>query len=74
LNRSGFVRDTRWHAGVGYYSWQFQRMHGDLDREQLHIGRFENLQSEFLSIMKSLEVDEVDEVDAIQAKFDKTRA
>ena len=43
-------------------------MHGDLDREQLHIGRFENLQSEFLSIMKSLEVDEVD---AIQAKFDK---
>ena len=43
-------------------------MHGDLDRKQLHIGRFENLQSEFLSIMKSLEVDEVD---ALQAKFDK---
>jgi hypothetical protein len=51
----------------GYYSWQFQRMHGDIENEALHIGLFENLQQEFLSIMKELNVDEVD---VMQAKFD----
>lgn len=54
-------------AELGYYSWQFQRMHGDIENEALHIGLFENLQQEFLSIMKELNVEEVD---AMQAKFD----
>ncbi|MDH3634202.1 MAG: aspartyl/asparaginyl beta-hydroxylase domain-containing protein [Gammaproteobacteria bacterium] len=52
---------------LGYYSWQFQRMHGDIENKALHIGRFENLQQEFLSIMRQLEVEEVA---AMQAKFD----
>ena len=54
---------------LGYYSWQFQRMHGDLENPGLHIGRFENLQPEFLSIMKQLGVEQLD---AIQAKFDSS--
>ena len=54
---------------LGYYSWQFQRMHGDIENEALHIGRFENLQPEFISIMKDLKVEEVD---AMQAKFDSS--
>jgi len=54
---------------MGYYSWQFIRMHGDIDRQALLIGRFENLQQEFLSIMKKLGVEEVD---ALQEKFNST--
>lgn len=53
----------------GYYSWQFRRMHGDIGREALHIGRFENLQDEFLSIMQRLEVDESE---TIRARFEHT--
>jgi len=54
---------------LGYYSWQFQRMHGNLDNENLHIGRFENLQQEFIAIMQALDVEQVD---AMQAKFEST--
>jgi hypothetical protein len=56
-------------AEPGYYSWQFQRMHGDLDNANLHIERFENLQQEFISIMQA---PDVEQVDAMQAKFDST--
>ena len=52
-------------GGLGYYSWQFHRMHGDLDRSQLHIGRFENLQQEFISIMRDLEVTEADAIETL---------
>jgi hypothetical protein len=51
----------------GYYSWQFKRMHGELD-DKLHIGRFENLQEDFLSIMRNLTVPEAD---AMQSSFEK---
>ena len=54
---------------IGYYSWQFQRMHGDIENPALHIGRFENLQQEFVSIMRELGIDEAD---AMQARFDST--
>jgi len=57
-------------ADTGYYSWQFQRMHGDLDNDKLFIGRFENLQADFLSIMETLDVEQVD---AIKAKFDTSQ-
>ena len=56
-------------CGMGYYSWQFERMHGGLDNPDLHIGRFENLQQEFVSIMRDLDVAEAD---AIEARFDST--
>jgi len=43
---------------MGYYSWMFRRMLGDYTSAQLHIGRFENLQSDFLQIMDSLSVEQ----------------
>jgi hypothetical protein len=51
----------------GYYSWQFKRMHGDLDSAKTHIGRFEYLQQDFLAIMEKLGVEEID---AIRSKFE----
>ncbi|MFT5504505.1 MAG: hypothetical protein ACI845_004254 [Gammaproteobacteria bacterium] len=51
----------------GYYSWQFRRMHGEMGNN-LHIGRFENLQDDFLSIMRTLTVEEAD---AMQSSFEK---
>ncbi|MCZ6723790.1 MAG: aspartyl/asparaginyl beta-hydroxylase domain-containing protein [Gammaproteobacteria bacterium] len=50
----------------GYYSWLFSRMHGDIHSDTTYIGRFENLQEEFLSIMEKLSVEELD---AIRTKF-----
>ena len=50
----------------GYYSWQFNRMYGDLDSKTTYIGRFENMQEEFLSIMDQISVEETD---AIRNKF-----
>lgn len=50
----------------GYYSWQFKRMYGDLDSKTTYIGRFENLQEEFISIMDQISVEETD---AIRKKF-----
>ena len=51
---------------TGYYSWQFKRMYGDLDSKTTYIGRFENLQEDFLSIMEQISVEETD---AISKKF-----
>ncbi len=58
------------HSNTGYYSWQFKRMHGDLISKQTYIGRFENLQTEFLSIMDQLSVAEID---AMRTKFNSTQ-
>jgi aspartyl/asparaginyl beta-hydroxylase/SEC-C motif-containing protein len=49
-------------ANSGYYSWQFERMYGNLDSTQLHIAKFENLNSDFLSIMSDLGVDQLDQM------------
>jgi hypothetical protein len=54
-------------SNLGYYSWQFGRMHGDLDNPALHLGRFENLQQEFVTIMRDLEVAEAD---AMASRFE----
>lgn len=43
---------------MGYYSWMFQRMLGDYTSAQHHIGRFENLQNDFLNIMDRLSVEQ----------------
>jgi tetratricopeptide (TPR) repeat protein len=45
-------------ADSGYYSWLFGRMLGTEPDDQTHIGRFENLQEDFLDIMDQLEVSE----------------
>lgn len=49
-------------SGSGYYSWLFDRMLGiEADRDT-RIGRFENLQQEFLEIVRQLEVPEADAI------------
>ena len=47
-------------SGQGYYSWLFDRMLGSGCDEQTFIGRFENLQQDFLSIMERLSVRETE--------------
>lgn len=51
----------------GYYSWQFKRMHGNLDSDKTYIGHFENLPIDFLAIMQQLGITEID---AIRSKFE----
>ena len=46
----------------GYYSWLFQRMHGEINSKALHIGRFENLQEDFVAIMENLSAAESDSI------------
>jgi tetratricopeptide (TPR) repeat protein len=43
---------------TGYYSWMFQRMFGSYTSEKTRIGKFENLQQDFLDIMNGLSVDQ----------------
>ena len=54
-------------ANCGYLSWLFSRMLGDPGNERLEIGRFENLQDDFLSIMARLDVAQAD---AMRTAFD----
>jgi hypothetical protein len=63
------IRSMSSSPELGYYSWQFRRMHGDLDNPALRIGRFENLRQEFLSIMQTLKVEQTD---AMQAEFESS--
>jgi len=51
---------------TGYYTWLFKRMHGDLNKSTTHIGRFENLEEDFLSIIENLSVEEID---CVKSKF-----
>ncbi len=43
---------------TGYFSWLFRRMLGDDGGAQVHVGRFENLQNDFMAIMGQLHVKE----------------
>ena len=54
-------------SGSGYYSWLFGRMLGTEPADQTYIGRFENLQSDFLGIMEQLDVAETD---ALRKEFE----
>jgi tetratricopeptide (TPR) repeat protein len=47
---------------IGYYSWMFQRMFGNYSSDKTHIGRFENLQQDFLDIMHNLAVDQTQSI------------
>lgn len=59
-------------SGQGYYSWMFERMHGDLDSDLLHVGYFENLIEDFIRIMGDLGVDQADEMRAQFASIGRT--
>jgi len=50
------------NSDEGYYSWQFKRMHGDLDSPTTYIGRFDNLQDEFLRLLEKCSVKETDTI------------
>lgn len=52
----------------GYYSWLTDRMLGNPDDERTCIGRFENLQDDFLTIMEQLSVHETE---SMRAELDK---
>ena len=52
---------------TGYYSWLFERMLGNTQDGRSHVGQFENLQEDFLAIMKQLSVEETD---ALQTKLE----
>ena len=51
------IRDLS-DTGTGYYSWLFENMLGDTHDARTRIGRFENLQDDFLAIMEQLDVKE----------------
>ena len=53
------IRDLG-ESKMGYYSWLFDRMLGIDQDEHTLIGRFENLQHDFLQIMRQLDVAETD--------------
>lgn len=63
-NRSvGLTREsirTLAACGRGYYSWLFDRMLGGASDDRTFIGRFENLQQDFLAIMEQLSVTETE--------------
>ena len=49
-------------SGSGYYSWLFSRMLGQDPHGRDQIGRFENLQNDFLGILEQLGVSEADAI------------
>lgn len=46
-------------SGTGYYSWLSERMLGPATDDQTFVGRFENLQDDFLAIMEQISVREI---------------
>jgi tetratricopeptide (TPR) repeat protein len=44
----------------GYYSWLFARMLGDQQNPQTFVGKFENLQDDFIGIMEQIAVKETE--------------
>ena len=56
-------------SNQGYYSWLFERMLGKEPGSRSQIGRFENLQEDFLDILERLGVDESEAIrDAMQSR------
>jgi tetratricopeptide (TPR) repeat protein len=56
-------------SGRGYLTWLFERMLGGDHAGGLHVGRFENLQDDFLAILGALDVPEAG---AIGARFERS--
>jgi hypothetical protein len=44
---------------TGYYCWLYNRMIGNAKKDRLWVGRFENLNEDFINIMEALDVNEV---------------
>lgn len=58
----------------GYYSWLFDRMLGGTESPLLHIARFENLQADFMDIMRRLGVAESDALESALQATEKKNA
>jgi tetratricopeptide (TPR) repeat protein len=56
---------------TGYYSWLTDRMLGNANDDQTFIGRFENLQDDFLAIMERLSVKEAETLKADLGKRER---
>lgn len=61
-------------SGQGYYSWLFERMHGNPDSELLYIGRFENLLEDFIDIMIALKVEQFEQMKSQFAAVGRTNS
>lgn len=61
-------------SGQGYYSWLFERMHGNLENKLLHIGYFENLIGDFIRIMTDLGVDQSEQMKSQFASIGHTNS
>ena len=56
-------------SNQGYYSWLFERMLGKESGSRSQVGRFENLQEDFIDILERLGVDEAAAIrDALQSR------
>ncbi|MGI9202477.1 MAG: tetratricopeptide repeat protein [Woeseiaceae bacterium] len=69
---AGLTKDTMRNFSNderGYCSWLFDRMLGDPSDEQVYVGRFENLQDDFLQIMEQLAVPELE---SLRAELDES--
>jgi hypothetical protein len=58
----------------GYYSWLFDRMLGGTESPLLHIAKFENLQPDFIAIMRRLGVAESDALESALQATEKKNA
>lgn len=61
-------------SGKGYFTWLFNRMHGNLDRPTTHIGRFEDLEADFLAMVQRCGVDSEPVHESLQQGFRETPA
>ena len=62
---------TLGESGKGYFTWLFNRMHGNLDRPSTHIGRFENLEADFLALLQQCGLEE-EALESLRQGFTKT--
>lgn len=65
---------TLGESGKGYFTWLFNRMHGNLDRPSTHIGRFENLKADFLMLLDQCGVEDATEIESVRQGFEETPA
>lgn len=62
---------TLGESGKGYFTWLFNRMHGNLDRSSTHIGRFENLEGDFPILLQKCGLGE-EELESVRQGFAET--
>lgn len=59
---------------TGYYSWLFHRMIGAAKAEQVHVGKFENLNSDLVDILNELNVPEAADIARVLGDAPRTNS